>query len=175
MPYGQPTAERNARIVARLQAGESFAEVANSCALTEQSIRNIYRKAGYYTGPDKELRAARNAAIYEARKSGRTLQSVGDEFGTGKERVRQICAEIDRVKARAAWRAHEIDTVNLPDRSIASLGLSVRATNVLSNAGIETLSQLLCVAPDDLLRTPNCGRLTFLEIKAALADLGVRL
>jgi len=40
----------------------------------------------------------RNEKIYEQRKLGRTLKSIGDEFGLSSERIRGLCARHERLK-----------------------------------------------------------------------------
>lgn len=40
----------------------------------------------------------RNHAIWLARKQGKTLKEIGDEYGIGKERVRQICLKEERIE-----------------------------------------------------------------------------
>ena len=40
----------------------------------------------------------RNERIYEQRKLGRTLKSIGDEFGLSSERIRGLCVRHERLK-----------------------------------------------------------------------------
>ena len=47
---------------------------------------------------------------------------------------------------------------------ITDLGLSGRAFNVLDRRGVETLEQLLCFEPKELLRFRNMGQKTLDEI-----------
>lgn len=50
--------------------------------------------------------AQRNERIYEQRLEGRALQSIGDEWGIGRERIRQICWRHDRLQSRKRQRIH---------------------------------------------------------------------
>lgn len=44
----------------------------------------------------------RNKRIWELRQTGLTLRAIGEQFMVGHERVRQICAKIDRIRAHHA-------------------------------------------------------------------------
>ena len=48
--------------------------------------------------PKNKLLAARNREIHEKRANGQTLQSIGDEYGISRERVRQIHVIYERHK-----------------------------------------------------------------------------
>ncbi len=55
-------------------------------------------------------------------------------------------------------------------------GLSVRAFNVLFDLKVETVSDLVRLNPEELVRhQKNCGRKTVAEIEAFAHFLGVRL
>src|SRR5262245_31464626 len=56
---------------------------------------------------------------------------------------------------------------------IDDLVLSVRARNVLKNAGIEYVGDLVQLTDDGLLSLPNCGRVTVQELRDRLAELGL--
>ncbi len=55
---------------------------------------------------------------------------------------------------------------------IDELDLSVRARNILMNARIEYVGDLVQMTEDRLLRFPNCGRKTVRELRERLAELG---
>jgi DNA-directed RNA polymerase alpha subunit len=59
--------------------------------------------------------------------------------------------------------------------SIAELELSVRATNSLESEGITTVKDLVIRSDEELLEVRNFGETTLKEVKARLADLGLRL
>jgi len=48
---------------------------------------------------NKELKI-RNNYIYELRKNGATLESIGQDFKLTRERVRQICAKLKNQEAK---------------------------------------------------------------------------
>ena len=58
------------------------------------------------------------------------------------------------------------------DESVDMLALSVRAANIVNNAGITTIGQLTAKTEGELYRSRNCGRGTMLEIKTRLARHG---
>jgi hypothetical protein len=59
---------------------------------------------------------------------------------------------------------------------IEELGLSVRPENVLiNNEGIKTVEELIAMPREWLLRCPNLGRKSLLEIDEALAKYGFKL
>lgn len=59
--------------------------------------------------------------------------------------------------------------------SVATLGLSVRAENVIYALGVELVGELICKSASDVVRVKNCGRKTLAEIRSALATLGLHL
>ncbi len=74
----------------------------------------------------------------------------------------------------------EIDEQNeqileLLDKSIEELELSVRAYNCLTNAEVKTLAELCSKTDAEMLKTKNFGRKSLEEIKKVLADLGLGL
>jgi len=74
---------------------------------------------------------------------------------------------------RFLWnRGAEVVKVFVPqdsDRSVHTLGLSVRANHCLSKAGIVFISQLMKLNDNEILNWHNCGRTTLKEIRVALA------
>lgn len=56
--------------------------------------------------------------------------------------------------------------------SAAEIGLSVRTTNCLEEAGIFTVEQLLHHTQEELMQIPNFGPRTLSEIFRALEPLG---
>ena len=59
--------------------------------------------------------------------------------------------------------------------SLAELALSVRATNCLESEGVTTVKDLVIRSDEELLEVRNFGATTLYEVKARLADLGMRL
>ncbi len=61
------------------------------------------------------------------------------------------------------------------DKSIEELELSVRAYNCLKNANIKTLYELCSKTDGEMLKTKNFGRKSLEEIKKVLSELGLGL
>ena len=59
--------------------------------------------------------------------------------------------------------------------SVNEIELSVRAANVLNNTNIGTIKELCSITEEQLLDLPNCGRVTVLEIRRKLRELGLDL
>jgi DNA-directed RNA polymerase subunit alpha len=67
------------------------------------------------------------------------------------------------------------EILELLDKSIEELELSVRAYNCLKNANIKTLAELCSKTDAEMLKTKNFGRKSLEEIKKVLNDLGLSL
>lgn len=65
--------------------------------------------------------------------------------------------------------------LELLDKSIEELELSVRAYNCLKNAQIKTLAELCDRTDGEMLKTKNFGRKSLEEIKKVLSELGLSL
>jgi DNA-directed RNA polymerase subunit alpha len=61
------------------------------------------------------------------------------------------------------------------DRPIGVLELTVRASNCLEAARIETIRDLVLCTEHELLRLRSFGRTSLFEVKTKLADLGLRV
>ena len=61
------------------------------------------------------------------------------------------------------------------DMSIANLDLSVRASNCLEAARINTVGELIKLSEDDLLQLRSFGRTSLIEVKRKLATIGLNL
>jgi DNA-directed RNA polymerase subunit alpha len=59
--------------------------------------------------------------------------------------------------------------------SVAELELSVRASNCLDSAKVQTVGQLAKMTDADLLKIRSLGKTSLREIKRKLADLGLSL
>jgi len=72
-------------------------------------------------------------------------------------------------------RASEDDLIRKLNLSINDMDLSVRASNCLESAGIESIAQLVELTDFDLLRLRSFGRTSLREVKRKLEDLGLSL
>jgi DNA-directed RNA polymerase subunit alpha len=106
-------------------------------------------------------------ALVEAAKIFRKhLNPFVQYFELGDERVS------DEAAAAAGVDEELIRKLNMP---IAELELSVRASNCLESARIETVGQLVAHADADLLKLRSFGRTSLREVKKKLQDLGLDL
>lgn len=87
-------------------------------------------------------------------------------FEIGEERVSEAAA------AAASVDEELIRKLNMP---ISMLELSVRASNCLESARIETVSQLVTQTDADLLRLRSFGRTSLREVRKKLNDIGLDL
>jgi DNA-directed RNA polymerase subunit alpha len=82
----------------------------------------------------------------------------------------------DRVSEEAAAAASvDEDLIRKLNMPISELELSVRASNCLESARIETVGQLVTQADGDLLKLRSFGRTSLREVKRKLADIGMDL
>lgn len=77
------------------------------------------------------------------------------------------------VAVRHDPNASIIASREIVDQRVATLELSVRASNCLKHAGIETIAELLRWSPDQILDLPKAGRKTRDEISEALSRIGI--
>jgi DNA-directed RNA polymerase subunit alpha len=87
-------------------------------------------------------------------------------FDVGAERVSEEAA------AAAGVDEELIRKLNMP---ISELELSVRASNCLESARIETVGQLVQQTDSDLLKLRSFGRTSLREVKRKLQDIGMEL
>jgi DNA-directed RNA polymerase subunit alpha len=106
-------------------------------------------------------------ALVEAAKILRKhLNPFVQYFEIGQDRVSEEAA------AAAGVDEELIRKLNMP---ISELELSVRASNCLESARIETVAQLVQQTDGDLLKLRSFGRTSLREVKRKLQDLGLEL
>lgn len=82
----------------------------------------------------------------------------------------------DRVSEEAAAAAGvDEDLIRKLNMPVADLDLSVRASNCLESARIETVAQLVQMADQELLKLRSFGRTSLREVKRKLQDIGLDL
>lgn len=69
----------------------------------------------------------------------------------------------------------ESKTEKIMDKSIGELELSVRSYNCLKRAGINTVSELTKLTPEELVNVRNLGKKSLDEIYQKLSDMGLTL
>lgn len=91
-------------------------------------------------------------------------------------RARQLLRRtgiLDKIlKLARELKGERSDVLSLP---VSVLKLSVRSANALLYEGVETVGQLCQRTPAQLLRTPNFGRKSLIEVKERLALFGLSL
>jgi DNA-directed RNA polymerase subunit alpha len=106
-------------------------------------------------------------ALVEAAKILRKhLNPFVQYFQVGEERVS------DEAAAAASVDEELIRKLNMP---VSELELSVRASNCLESARIETVAQLVTQTDADLLKLRSFGRTSLREVKKKLQDIGLEL
>jgi DNA-directed RNA polymerase subunit alpha len=106
-------------------------------------------------------------ALVEAAKILRKhLNPFVQYFEVGADRVS------DEAAAAAGVDEELIRKLNMP---ISELELSVRASNCLESARVETVAQLVSQSDGDLLKLRSFGRTSLREVKRKLQDLGLEL
>jgi len=81
--------------------------------------------------------------------------------------------EVSDVEIMVEKEEEEKDKV--PDTTIEELELSVRSSNCLKRAGINTVGELISKSEEDLMKVRNLGKKSLQEIKEKLADLELEL
>ncbi|MFB3429933.1 MAG: DNA-directed RNA polymerase subunit alpha [Phycisphaerales bacterium] len=106
-------------------------------------------------------------ALVEAAKILRKhLNPFVQYFDTGEERVSEEAA------AAASVDDELVRKLNMP---ISELDLSVRASNCLESARINTVAELVSKSESDLLKVRSFGKTSLREVKRKLADLDLSL
>ncbi len=103
------------------------------------------------------------------REAARRLVAEGNTFAAARTPSPMVPESAEAVHERPT---HEVACLM---RSVDELALSVRSTQCLKAENIHRLGDLVQRTEADLLRTPNFGRKSLQEIKAALAERGLAL
>ena len=84
------------------------------------------------------------------------------------EIIKKIKAQVNKIKI-------EFDQSGVGDRSIRSMGFTIKTCNALVAADIETLKDLITKQECELLSFSNIGPKTIFEIQEKLSELGLSL
>jgi hypothetical protein len=135
----------------------------------------------------------RHKLLYDERlasDSPKTLTEIGLKINRSSERTRQMEARLVRLMCSSnnmkfcnhpdivKINIEEKDTaskINIEEKDVSSLKLTVRSANVLKNAEIYKVSQLVQKTERELLRRKNFGRKSLNEIKKVLYGMGLFL
>ncbi|MEZ6234404.1 MAG: DNA-directed RNA polymerase subunit alpha C-terminal domain-containing protein [Phycisphaerales bacterium] len=78
-------------------------------------------------------------------------------------------------EAAAAAAGVDEDLIRKLNMSIGEMDLSVRASNCLESARIDTVAQLVSQSEGELLKLRSFGRTSLREVKRKLQDMGLDL
>ncbi len=104
--------------------------------------------------------------------------AIGAHLGLSRARVSQIHAGCLWRIYRAIYygkQNHSLNGVDVLDRSVHSLNLSIRALNCLISARVSTIRDLVQISGVELLKVQNLGVHSLVEIKDALAQFRLEI
>lgn len=161
--------EREARIIkARLIDGYTLEAVGMQEGVTRDRIRQIEQKAL------RKLRHPSRLAIMRYGKENLELQDDVDKMRIELLKLKNDLINAIKHPETIELTEEEIELSRL-SQSINELDFSVRTHNCLMRAGIKTLSQIVQLKPDDLLRVRNFGRKSLREVINKLNEMGYQL
>ena len=109
------------------------------------------------------------------------LQDYYSRHGAYEENSDKFLEAIKKLKDKEISNTNYIEdiqdetVIKVLNKSIEELNLSVRSSNCLKNANIRTIGELTKKTEDDLAKTRNFGKISLLEIKTKLHELGLTL
>ena len=109
------------------------------------------------------------------------LQDYYSKHGAYEENSDKFLEAIKKLKDKEISNTNYIEDIHdeavikVLNKSIDELNLSLRASNCLKNANIHTIGELTKKTEDDLAKTRNFGKISLLEIKTKLHELGLTL
>jgi DNA-directed RNA polymerase subunit alpha len=167
------TADRFEQEIGRIQIDTLFSPVVRVRYVTEDT------RVGQKTNYDRLIleiwtdgTVTPEMALVEAAKILRKhINPFVQYFEIGQETVAESLAEAEE-KKQEGLDAELAEKLNTP---IAELELSVRASNCLESAKIQTVGQLAIMTDADLLKIRSFGKTSLREIKRKLADIGLSL
>lgn len=161
--------EREARIIkARFIDGYTLEAVGMQEGVTRDRIRQIEQKAL------RKLRHPSRLAIMRYGKENLKLQDDIDKLNIELKEIKNALINAIKHPETIELTEEEVKLSQLSQK-IEELDFSVRTFHCLKRQGIETLSQLVQLKPDDLLRMRNLGKKSLREIINKLNDMGYQL
>lgn len=103
----------------------------------------------------------RDAEIWALRKTGQTLNSIGDAYRLSKERIREICARQERIEKFAHY--HSDDRIKTPDQELSGRAYSIVAIQL--NDPDWSKEDLIQAGLDLISKHPNCGKKHLRELQ----------
>ena len=109
------------------------------------------------------------------------LQDYYSKHGAYEENSDKFLEAIKKLKDKEISNTNYIEDIHdeavikVLNKSIDELNLSLRASNCLKNANIHTIGELTKKTEDDLAKTRNFGKISLMEIKTKLHELGLTL
>ena len=130
--------------------------------------------------------------------SGETLEQIGGVYGLTRERIRQLCKKgIYRLMGMLSYFTKDVVEMKVDKDALAeiksataekesalldagmvgleSMGFPRRALNVFKEQGINNVAQLSRMSRVDLMRLPNLGRKTLVEIIKVIGKYNLEL
>jgi len=154
-------------------------QVAKICQVSPRTVVKWFdagKLGGYKIPGSDDRRIPRECLIGFLQQNGMPLGSLAEEgqsqASSGWDGQDQ---PPERERTTVKRDAHNTELERKLDMDFAELELSVRATNCLEAEGITTIRDLVIRTDDELLRVPNFGETTLLEVKGKLAEHGLHL
>jgi len=108
----------------------------------------------------------RNAEIVRRYLNGETMTALGGEYNMTKHRVSQLVMRHLRENASSEIAINRAEEV-----PIEAMELSVRSYNCLRLDSIKTAGEIMQKSDAELLRIPNFGKTSLLDVHTAMRDL----
>ncbi len=128
---------------------------------TRQSKANEVQMRRWY--------AARNKQMFLMHENGSTYPQIAHIYKLSRERVRQcVFRHIEGMRIRRKGNT-------IVDGSMRYTDLGVRARNCLMNMGVKDLTELRGWTDRELLRCPNFGKSSLIDLKRACDMVGITI
>jgi hypothetical protein len=122
--------------------------------------------------------ASLSRALDLADKSGILTRDMTTALATGRvseEDAYPFVHWVDRLRENEVGTRPAVDSSNVLNTAICDMNFSVRTTNICETEGINTLGDLVKYNAEQLLEIRNFGERCLIEVREALAKLGLAL